>query len=152
MILFWLGIFVSKGNIRVSFHDSQILDRAIPTCQSRPMKTLLGILVLFVVSCAAPTVMNRDQVRGTIRKSLPQIKDCYVSALKEKPDLKGKIQIRFEVDDEGKVPTCETKSSDLNTPSVDKCICNRITGIKFPPAPKGQKADIIYPFVFSYSD
>lgn len=116
------------------------------------MKTLLGLLAILVVSCATHTVMDRDQVRGTIRKSLPQIKDCYVSALKTKPDLKGKIQIRFEVDDAGKVPTCETKSSDLNTPAVDKCICERVSAIKFPPAPKGQKADIIYPFVFSYSD
>ena len=116
------------------------------------MKTLLGFVLLFVTSCATSTVTNRDQVRGTIRKSLPQIKDCYVSALKEKPDLKGKIQIHFEVDDSGKVPSCETKTSDLNTPSVDKCICERISVIKFPPAPKGQKADIIYPFVFSYSD
>ena len=116
------------------------------------MKTWLSLFLFFTAACATKsTSMDKDQVKATIKTILPQVHNCYASTAKENPEIKGKMTTAFDVDDKGTVTKCGIASSDLKSPAVENCVCQRISETSFPAAPKGKKASINYPFTFTSS-
>jgi len=56
------------------------------------------------------------------------IQDCYKQALKQQPDLKGKVVVRFSVTPSGKVDRIEVIKATIDYEPMIKCILNRIRG------------------------
>lgn len=54
------------------------------------------------------------------------IQDCYKQALKQQPDLKGKVVVRFSVTPDGRVDLVELIKSTIDYELMIKCIVNRI--------------------------
>jgi len=68
-----------------------------------------------------------DFVQSVINRHRPAITDCYKSALRESPKLRGKIEVRMAVDPEGRVSWVEMINSTLNNENLESCIVNRIS-------------------------
>lgn len=54
------------------------------------------------------------------------IQDCYKQVLKNQPNLKGRMEVRFDIDPSGKVVSAEITSSTINHPKIERCVLNRI--------------------------
>jgi TonB family protein len=66
----------------------------------------------------------------------PAIQDCYKLALKRRPDLQGKLVVRFTISTDGRVTNAEIVSSTIQDEQLVRCVLKRIRRWNdFPPAP-----------------
>ncbi len=116
--------------------------------------TLLGVLFFVATSVAESKSagekkgIDREAVRRAIRSSLSEVKKCYENRLPNNPSLGGKIVVRFVIKDDGSVSKSEIKSTTVNDSQVEGCVTNVIAQKTYPAPPKGEVAEINYPFVF----
>jgi hypothetical protein len=90
----------------------------------------------------------REEVRTVIKKSLPEITQCYTQALQKDSTLKGKVVLNWDINDQGKAEKVEAKSTDLKNDETLECIKSKVAKQRFPAAPKGEIANVGYPFQF----
>lgn len=90
--------------------------------------------------------LEKEDIQKTVRAHQAAIQKCYVSALRKRPDLAGKVIVRFAISPEGAVLEAQATES-IGEPSVDACIVKQVKSWKFP-KPKGGKVFVTYPFVF----
>ncbi len=69
---------------------------------------------------------DSDQVSEVINRHNSSIQYCYQRELKQNPDLKGKLVVRFTVTPEGKVKDIKVISSTLDNSSIERCVISRI--------------------------
>ena len=91
-----------------------------------------------------------EKVQAIINKHRLVIIDCYKRLLRRNPHLKGKVQVRFAIDSDGKVTWAEIVSSTFEEESLHSCILSRIRrwndfGYGDPTAP-----DEVYRQVFTF--
>lgn len=92
--------------------------------------------------------IDREAVRRVIRSILNQIKSCYERQLRVNSSLEGKVVIRFEIIEQGRVRSAKTQSTSLKDATVESCVAARIREARFPEPPPGTIAQVDYPFVF----
>ncbi len=56
----------------------------------------------------------------------------YTRALRETPDLQGKVVLKLVISPTGEVISCEVVSSELNSPDLERKLVARIKSIRFP--------------------
>jgi len=69
---------------------------------------------------------DSDKVSEVINRHNSSIQYCYRRELKQNPDLKGKLVIRFTVTPAGTVKDVKLISSTLNNPRIERCVIMRI--------------------------
>lgn len=67
-----------------------------------------------------------DKVSEVVNRHNSSIQYCYQRELKQNPDLKGKLVVRFTITPEGKVSGVKLISSTLNNPRIGRCVVSRI--------------------------
>lgn len=114
------------------------------------MKTIILIISIFAINifAADSNSIDREAVRKIIRKNSKQFKQCYTEQLKQYPKLLGKVVLDWEISDKGDVKTASIKSSTLQNTELHDCMIAVLKKIQFPEAPKGQIAQVSYPFLF----
>lgn len=94
--------------------------------------------------------IDREAVRRVILYALPQFKACYEREYRKNTSLKGRIAVRWEIDEKGtaKNAIIVKSESTLNNIQVQECVKLRMLGLKFPETPAGTFAEVTYPFLF----
>jgi len=91
---------------------------------------------------------NADSIRMVIRHHLPQVRACYDRALKQKKDLAGVVEIRFQILTSGLVGRSSVHRNTSGHEGLGKCLAIIIQRWRFP-RPVGGEVEFVYPFVFS---
>jgi len=91
-------------------------------------------------------------VRETIRKDLPRIHRCYESALRDEPELAGKVSVRFAVLRKGHVQAVQVIENTTGNPAVERCVARVVSAIQFPSRRTGKSLRFTFPFVFAPQD
>jgi TonB family protein len=84
-----------------------------------------------------------------IRSHLAQVRACYERALKRRPDIGGKLVLRFTLTPAGTVASVEVEEDTLGDPEVTACVRAAIGLWRFPAPPR--KVEVSFPFVFQPS-
>jgi len=75
-----------------------------------------------------------SEVISVVRSHMTALQDCYKQELKNNPDLKGRVVVRFVITPEGIVSEASLVSSSLNNSWMENCLLSRIERWKdFPP-------------------
>ena len=69
--------------------------------------------------------LANDVIR-VVRSHMRSLQDCYKQELKNNPNLKGKIIVRFVISPDGVVNNSSMISSTLNNPRMENCILMRV--------------------------
>ncbi len=97
---------------------------------------------------------HRDlqRIRKVVLSHNLAIQDCYRYELKQNPELKGKITVRFSIDYTGSVTDAEIVRSTMNLPRMENCILNRIRRWNdfAPVSPDQGTVSIRHTYVFGY--
>ena len=85
-----------------------------------------------------------------VNQHRPAIIDCYKILLRNNPNLKGKIEVRFAINPDGRVSSVEILESTIRIERLQACVINRIRnwndfGYGDPTAP-----DEVYRQVFTF--
>jgi len=93
--------------------------------------------------------IDKEAIRKVILANYRTIQNCYNMALNRSPDLYGKLVIRWQIGEKGRVLSASVKEDNLGNPEVGKCLVERLKTWTFPDPPSDVVADVVYPFVFS---
>lgn len=93
---------------------------------------------------------SKARVMRVIMQNLAAIRYAYNRRLREKPGLKGRITVKFAIDEFGKVIFCQVISSTMGDPELEKKVVEKIKRWVFEKIDKpGDVTEIVYPFIFS---
>jgi TonB family protein len=100
---------------------------------------------------AAPEVigvMPKEAVAGEFKKNRGQIRYCYEARLLEKPDLAGKVVVKFTIKPDGSVARASVAESTLHDEKMEACVLGRVKTWTFPKPGGGGSVNVTYPFLF----
>jgi len=95
--------------------------------------------------------LSKMQIRDEVRNHLPQIRQCYETALTKNSQLEGRFAVRFVIDAQGQVIEA-TQASDASTlldEALSACILSEAKRFKFTPPQGGGFVKVTYPFILS---
>ncbi|RME15564.1 MAG: FHA domain-containing protein [Bdellovibrio sp.] len=92
--------------------------------------------------------LDKEVIARVIQSNLGQIRYCYERQLSARPDLYGKVLVKFTIGPSGSVVLQKVTLSTLNSSMVEGCILRRIAGWRFPPPKGGTSVLVTYPFLF----
>jgi Ca-activated chloride channel family protein len=75
--------------------------------------------------------IDEKSVRTVMESKLSGIETCYNRAVNIKPGISGKIELKIEIDESGKVIKVTVVSSKLNDKDLEKCITEKIKKWRF---------------------
>ncbi|MGZ3768092.1 MAG: AgmX/PglI C-terminal domain-containing protein [Bdellovibrio sp.] len=92
--------------------------------------------------------LDREIIAQYIKSKLGQILYCYERQLSAKPDLFGKVAVKFTIGPSGQVEQQLIGDTTLKNATVEGCILNRVAAWKFPTPQGGTRVLVTYPFLF----
>jgi len=96
--------------------------------------------------------LPKEAIREVIRSNIGQIRGCYENALVRKPQLQGKVAVRFVIDKSGSVSEATRADSTVEDDALVECITNTVLGWVFPQPQGGSVVIVTYPFIFKQSE
>jgi hypothetical protein len=87
-------------------------------------------------------------IQRTVRQNYGRFKFCYENALRNNPNLQGRVSVRFVINREGGIASAESGGSDLPDAGAVSCVVRAFYGLSFPPPDNGI-VTVTYPIVFS---
>lgn len=87
-------------------------------------------------------------VDETVKKHRTALKDCYEKERAQRPDIAGKLVMRFVIAIDGSVSSAKVKSSTLKDGAVESCLEERFLEVRFPKPANGSFVTVNYPLLF----
>ncbi len=104
------------------------------------------------VRMGATSVSGRlppEVIQRIVRQNFGRFRLCYENGLKTKPDLAGRVTVRFVIGRDGSVQGAPADGgSDMPDKAVLSCVLRAFTGLSFP-EPEGGIVTVVYPIMFS---
>jgi TonB family protein len=123
-----------------------------PTARAVLAASLLLVGAVGRAEAGSSGQLDAFVVRETIRRDLPRIHRCYQSALRDEPELAGKVSVRFAVVRAGYVQTVQVLENTTGNPGVERCVARVVGKIRFPSRRSGKSLRFTFPFVFAPQD
>lgn len=91
--------------------------------------------------------IEKAEILRVVKKNVKDVQHCYEQGLQKRPDLQGKVVVKFVVGRTGTVAGVTIPETELNDRSVEQCIISAALKWTFP-TPKGEGlATFAYPFI-----
>jgi hypothetical protein len=95
--------------------------------------------------------ISEADISRVMQRNLRAMRDCYEHALKRDPTLAGKIFLRFDIEETGRVEKVDVESSTLKSDVLADCIERRSKAWRFPQT-EGEQVSVTYPILFFHGD
>jgi hypothetical protein len=93
---------------------------------------------------------SKASIMRVVMQNLAALRYAYQKRLRDKPGLKGKITVKFAIDEFGKVIFSQVTESTMADPELETAVADKIKRWVFEKIDKpGDVTEVIYPFVFS---
>ncbi len=104
----------------------------------------------FVKGGALTGGRSKASIMRVVMQNLAALRYAYNKRLREKPGLKGKVTVKFAIDEFGKVIFCEVVNSTMGDATFENLVVTRVKRWVFEKIDKpGDVTEVVYPFVFS---
>lgn len=113
------------------------------------LRYLMVALLLFAPLAAQGSSLDKEMVRRVIKQRQPEYEKCYTQALNWNPGLKGRLLIRFAVDEDGTVSAASEQTAPGDTfpdTVVTGCIVEQFRQLTFPASSASYQ--VVYPLLF----
>jgi TonB family protein len=90
--------------------------------------------------------LSKEVIRRIVHRHINEIKFCYERQLAKRPDLSGRVAIKFIISGTGAVQMAAVASSTLGDPVVENCIAQAVRRWTFPQPEGGGIVIVTYPF------
>jgi hypothetical protein len=93
--------------------------------------------------------LSKAAIESTLKTKKSAVRFCYEKELKDRPDLKGTVVMRFVVLGSGKVRFEEPSLVDPGMEEVAVCVTQALASLQFPKPRGGGQVVVNYPYRFS---
>ncbi len=94
-----------------------------------------------------PTTLSNEYIDEMIVGRQGQLQKCWLSRLKDKPNLRGQMTLQFEISRRGKVREMRVQTATFDDDTLKRCVMTVIERISFRPY-KGPEISLSYPITF----
>jgi len=93
---------------------------------------------------------SRASIQRVIMQNMAALRYAYNRRLRDKPGLAGTINVKFAIDEFGKVISAQMVESTMNDSELERTVVDRVKSWNFDKIDKpGDVTEVVYPFVFS---
>jgi TonB family protein len=92
--------------------------------------------------------LSKEIIRRVIHRNLAQVRACYEQGLSSRPELAGRVSIRFMIAPSGSVQQALVGESSLGSAEVEACLARAVRRWSFPAPEGGGYVTVSYPFLF----
>ncbi len=96
--------------------------------------------------------LSKAVIRRHVRRHINEIKFCYEQGLRKRPDISGRVAVRFIISGTGAVQSAAIGNSTLEDPGVESCIAQTVRRMSFPSPEDGGIVVVTYPFTLTSPD
>ena len=89
-----------------------------------------------------------EVIQRIVRQNFGRFRLCYENALRNNPNLQGRVAVAFVIGRDGAVSSVQNGGSDLPDSSAVSCVVRSFYGLSFP-APDGGIVTVNYPIIFT---
>ncbi|MCP4603102.1 MAG: AgmX/PglI C-terminal domain-containing protein [Proteobacteria bacterium] len=93
--------------------------------------------------------LSKNVIRRIVRRHINEIKFCYEQGLRKRPDIAGRVAIKFLISRSGAVQSTAVFSSTVDDPQVESCIARTVRRMTFPQPEDGGIVIVTYPFTLT---
>jgi len=90
--------------------------------------------------------LSKEVIRRIVHRHINEVKFCYERELAQRPDLAGRVAIKFIISGTGAVQMAAVASSTLGNAKVENCIAQAVRRWTFPQPEGGGIVIVTYPF------
>jgi len=90
--------------------------------------------------------LSKEVIRRIVHRHINEVKFCYEKQLSQRPDLSGRVAIKFIISGTGAVQMAAVASSTLGNAQVENCIAQAVRRWTFPQPEGGGIVIVTYPF------
>jgi hypothetical protein len=90
--------------------------------------------------------LSKEVIRRIVHRHINEVKFCYEKQLSQRPDLAGRVSIKFIIAGTGAVQMAAVESSTLGNAQVENCIAQAVRRWTFPQPEGGGIVIVTYPF------
>jgi hypothetical protein len=91
--------------------------------------------------------LSKEVIRRIIHRHINEVRFCYEQELNQRPDLQGRVSVKFIISPTGAVQTAATSASTLGSAKAEACIVDAVRRWNFPSPEGGGIVVVNYPFV-----
>ncbi len=91
-------------------------------------------------------LFSKAAIKAVVRANAEYLKNCYITALKNGKDFKGRIVVEWIVEPNGRTSNITIQESDIDDVDMQQCVIDTVAGMQF--EAKNGRAKIVYPFLF----
>lgn len=91
--------------------------------------------------------LSKEVIRRIIRRHINEVRFCYEQELNSRPDLQGRVGVKFIISPTGAVQTAAVAKSTLGNAKAEQCIVKAVRRWNFPAPEGGGIVVVTYPFV-----
>jgi len=91
--------------------------------------------------------LSKEVIRRIIHRHINEVRFCYEQELNQRPDLQGRVAVKFIISPTGAVQTAASASSTIGNAKVEQCIVSAVRRWTFPSPEGGGIVVVTYPFV-----
>ena len=93
--------------------------------------------------------LSKEVIRRIVHRHINEVKFCYEKQLAQRPDLSGRVSIKFIISGTGAVQMAAVASSTLGNAQVENCIAQAVRRWTFPQPEGGGIVIVTYPFMLT---
>jgi len=93
--------------------------------------------------------LSREVIRRVIRRHINEVRFCYEQELNQRPDLEGRVTVRFIIAASGAVQTSMVQDTTLRNQRVESCVAGAVRRWTFPAPDGGGIVIVNYPFMLT---
>jgi len=90
--------------------------------------------------------LSKDAIRRVVHSRLNEVKYCYERELASRPDLSGRVSVKFVINGMGAVMNAAATESTLGSAALEMCIAQAVRRWTFPQPVGGGVVIVTYPF------
>lgn len=94
-----------------------------------------------------PLTLSNEYIDEMIVSRQGQLQKCWLSRLKDSPNLRGSLTLQFEISRRGKVRELRVATATFDDETLKRCVMTVVERISFRPY-KGQEISLSYPITF----
>jgi hypothetical protein len=93
--------------------------------------------------------LSKEVIRRIVHRHINEVKYCYERELAQRPDLSGRVSIKFIISGTGAVQMAAVAGSTLGNAKVENCIAQAVRRWTFPQPEGGGIVIVTYPFMLT---
>jgi len=91
--------------------------------------------------------LSKEVIRRVIQRHINEVRFCYEQELNQRPDIAGRVQVKFIISPSGAVQAANVENSTLGAARAEQCIAQAVRRWTFPAPDGGGIVVVSYPFV-----